>query len=59
MLLFFSFFVFVFTGIAWAKSAVGDKVLIILEEASEKSLYSQFWSDLEGGNSDISPTSDH
>ncbi|RMZ83680.1 hypothetical protein DV738_g1034, partial [Chaetothyriales sp. CBS 135597] len=30
-----------------AKSAVGDRVLVVLEDANEKQLYSQFWQDLE------------
>jgi len=31
-----------------AKSAVGDRVLVVLEDSAEKDLYSQFWKDLEG-----------
>ncbi|KAH0846515.1 Dolichyl-diphosphooligosaccharide--protein glycosyltransferase subunit wbp1 [Fonsecaea pedrosoi] len=31
-----------------AKSAVGDRVLVVLEDESQKGLYSQFWADLEG-----------
>lgn len=34
-------------GLVQAKSAVGDRVLVVLEDSSEKALYSQFWSDLE------------
>jgi len=30
-----------------AKSAVGDRVLVVLEDSAEKDLYSQFWKDLE------------
>lgn len=30
-----------------ARSATGDQVLVVLEDAAEKQLYSQFWSDLE------------
>lgn len=31
-----------------ALSATGSKLLVVLEEDSEKSKYSQFWTDLEG-----------
>ena len=31
-----------------ALSATGSKLLVILEEESEKSKYSQFWTDLGG-----------
>lgn len=31
-----------------AKSAQGEKVLVVLEDAAEKELYSQFWADLQG-----------
>ena len=34
-------------GLVQAKSAVGDRVLVILEDGGEKNLYSQFWADLE------------
>ena len=34
-------------GLVQAISAVGDRVLVVLEDSSEKALYSQFWSDLE------------
>lgn len=30
-----------------AKSIAGDRVLVVLEDTTEKDLYSQFWSDLE------------
>ena len=31
-----------------ALSATGNKLLVILEEESEKGKYSQFWTDLQG-----------
>jgi oligosaccharyltransferase complex subunit beta len=31
-----------------AKSAVGDRLLVVLEDESQKGLYSKFWADLEG-----------
>ena len=30
-----------------AKSAAGDRVLVVLEDDGERNLYSQFWADLE------------
>lgn len=30
-----------------ARSAVGDRVLVVLEDSAEKELYSKFWTDLE------------
>lgn len=30
-----------------AKSAVGDRLLVVLEDESQKGLYSKFWADLE------------
>ncbi|RMD43446.1 hypothetical protein DV735_g1594, partial [Chaetothyriales sp. CBS 134920] len=38
----------------WAKSSVGDRVLVVLEDASEKQLYSQFWQDLESRDFQLS-----
>lgn len=35
-------------GSVLAKSASGDRVLVVLEESTDKALYSQFWADLEG-----------
>lgn len=32
----------------WAKSAVGGRLLVVLEDESQKGLYSKFWTDLEG-----------
>lgn len=34
-------------GVVSALSSAGNRLLVVLEEESEKSLYSQFWSDLE------------
>ena len=34
-------------GVVSAKSAVGDRILVVLEDGGEKNLYSQFWADLE------------
>jgi hypothetical protein len=34
-------------GLVQAKSAVGDRVLVVLEDQAERALYSQFWKDLE------------
>lgn len=31
-----------------AKSIAGDRVLVVLEDPTEKDFYSQFWTDLEG-----------
>ncbi|OCT55074.1 Dolichyl-diphosphooligosaccharide--protein glycosyltransferase subunit wbp1 [Cladophialophora carrionii] len=33
--------------LAWAKSAVGDRLLVVLEDESQRGLYSKFWADLE------------
>jgi len=41
-------FCLVWIGCVQAKSAVGDRVLVVLEDAANKALYSQFWQDLEG-----------
>jgi hypothetical protein len=35
------------TSLVLAKSAAGDKLLVVLEDESQKSLYSKFWADLE------------
>lgn len=45
---FFNFVLLAFLGAASTKSAVGDRVLIVLEDESQKGLYSKFWADLEG-----------
>ncbi|RMZ86704.1 hypothetical protein DV736_g6066, partial [Chaetothyriales sp. CBS 134916] len=37
-----------------AKSAVGDRVLVVLEDVDEKRLYSQFWQDLESRDFQLS-----
>lgn len=31
-----------------AISSAGDRLLVVLEDESEKALFSQFWGDLEG-----------
>jgi len=31
-----------------ALSAVGNKLLVVIEDEADKSSYSQFWTDLEG-----------
>ena len=33
-----------------AKSATGDRVLVVLEDSAEKDSYRQFWTDLECEN---------
>ena len=40
-------FVLGLSGLVSAKSAVGDRILVVLEDGGEKNLYSQFWADLE------------
>jgi len=35
-------------GIVRALSSAGDRLLVVLEEESEKASFSQFWADLEG-----------
>jgi oligosaccharyltransferase complex subunit beta len=35
-------------GIVQALSSAGDRLLVVLEEESEKASFSQFWADLEG-----------
>ncbi|KIV85345.1 hypothetical protein PV11_01047 [Exophiala sideris] len=36
-----------FLGAVSARSAVGDRLLVVLEDESQKALYSKFWTDLE------------
>ncbi|KAK5064653.1 hypothetical protein LTR84_000487 [Exophiala bonariae] len=36
-----------FLGVVSARSAVGNRLLVVLEDESQKSLYSKFWADLE------------
>ena len=38
----------VLLGIAQALSSSGNRLLVVIEEASEKAKYSTFWGDLEG-----------
>ena len=44
---FISLLLLCLSSLSWAKSVVGNRVLVVLEDASEKTLYSQLWSDLE------------
>jgi hypothetical protein len=41
-------FLFSVVCLVQAKSAVGDRILVVLEDGGEKNAYSQFWADLEG-----------
>lgn len=43
-----SFLFFCFLAVVNALSSSGDRLLVVLEDASQKDLYSTFWSDLEG-----------
>lgn len=45
---FLSFLLLCFCGVAHALSTSGNRLLVVLEDAAEKDLYSTFWSDLEG-----------
>jgi hypothetical protein len=47
MRLFLSLLLVSLLGVAQALSSAGMRLLVVLEEASEQALYSQFWSDLE------------
>jgi oligosaccharyltransferase complex subunit beta len=38
----------VLSGIVQALSSAGERLLVVLEEESEKASFSQFWADLEG-----------
>ncbi|RAL12699.1 dolichyl-diphosphooligosaccharide-protein glycotransferase [Aspergillus homomorphus CBS 101889] len=56
-----SFFLFGCLAVVNALSSSGNRLLVVLEDASEKSLYSTFWSDLKARGYDIafeSPKSD-
>lgn len=44
---FLVFLFLAFLGLVSARSAVGDRILVVLEDGGEKNLYSQFWADLE------------
>jgi oligosaccharyltransferase complex subunit beta len=44
---FFSFLLLWLPTIISALSSSGNRLLVVLEEASEKDKYSQFWGDLE------------
>lgn len=43
-----SFLLLCFAGIVAAVSSSGSRLLVVLEDAAEKSKYSRFWKDLEG-----------
>ncbi len=43
-----SFLILVLLGTVQAISSVGDRLLVVLEDESEKASFSQFWADLEG-----------
>lgn len=43
-----SFLLFCFLAVVHALSSSGNRLVVILEEATEKELYSSFWSDLQG-----------
>lgn len=45
---FLSFLILGFWGAVHALSSSGNRLLVVLEEASERDLYSTFWADLEG-----------
>ncbi|OJJ48379.1 hypothetical protein ASPZODRAFT_150618 [Penicilliopsis zonata CBS 506.65] len=45
---FLSFLFLSFLAVVHALSSTGNRLLVILEDETEKSLYSTFWSDLEG-----------
>lgn len=34
-------------GLVQCKSAVGDRILVVLEDDGQRNAYSQFWADLE------------
>ena len=44
----FSFFLLTLLGLVQALSSSGNRLLVVIEEAAEKSKYSKFWTDLEG-----------
>jgi oligosaccharyltransferase complex subunit beta len=43
-----SFLVFCFLAVVHALSSSGSRLLVVLEDAAQKDLYSTFWGDLEG-----------
>lgn len=45
---FLSLLILGFWGAVHALSSSGNRLLVVLEEASERDLYSTFWEDLEG-----------
>jgi hypothetical protein len=55
MKLFFSWLLLTLLGVVSALSSSGSRLLVVLEDTSEKEKYSQFWGDLEGKETHISP----
>jgi hypothetical protein len=45
---FFTFLLLALVGVVRAVSTKGNRVLVVLEDSSEKDNYSKFWGDLEG-----------
>jgi hypothetical protein len=45
---YFLLVLFALLGAVQAISSVGNRLLVVLEDESEKSSFSQFWTDLEG-----------
>ncbi|RVX68331.1 hypothetical protein B0A52_07334 [Exophiala mesophila] len=45
---------FAVSGFVTAKSAVGNRLLVVLEDESQKSLYSKFWADLQARDFELS-----
>ena len=43
-----SFLLLTLLSLVQALSSSGNRLLVVIEEASEKSKYSKFWNDLEG-----------
>lgn len=43
-----SFLLFCFLAVVHALSSSGSRLLVVLEDAAQKDLYSTFWGDLEG-----------
>ena len=52
----FSLLFLAFITIVRALSSTGSRLLVVIEEASEKEKYSQFWGDLEGALGTITPS---
>jgi len=50
---------FLTLGLVQALSSGGNRLLVVIEEAAEKSKYSTFWGDLEGSSNDIASPEVH